>query len=67
MHRASKSSTIGLAFLREGFRVRRRYARHSVWLWLIALRAAGTAAIISAMAPLRYSSVWPRHGRGKSL
>jgi glycosyltransferase involved in cell wall biosynthesis len=67
MHGTSKSSTIGLAFLREGFRVRRRYARRSPRLWLIAIWATARSALMEAMAPLRYSSRWPRHGGAKTL
>lgn len=67
MHQASKSSTIGLVFLREGFRVRRRYAGRSPRLWLIALWATARSALMEVMAPLRYSSRWPRHGGGKTL
>ena len=65
-HGASKSSTIGLVFLREGFRVRRRYARRSPRLWLLALWATAHSGLIGATAPLRYSPRWPRHGRGKT-
>lgn len=67
MHDASKSSTTRLVFLREGFRVRRRYAGHSPRLWLIALWATARYGVVAATAPLRYSSRWPRHGRGKTL
>ena len=67
MHGASKSSTIGLVFLREGFRVRRRYAHHSPRLWLIALWATAQAGLMLAAAPLRYSPHWPRHGGGKRM
>jgi glycosyltransferase involved in cell wall biosynthesis len=67
MHDASKSSTIGLAFLREGFRVRRRYARRSPRLWLVALWATARSGLMAAAAPLRYSSRWPRYGGGKTL
>ena len=67
MHKANKSSTIGFVFLREGFRVRRRYARRSPRLWLLALWATATSGLMEATAPLRYSSRWPRHGGGKTL
>ena len=67
MHNTSKSSTIGLVFLREAFRVRRRYARRSPRLWLIALWATARTGLMEATAPLRYSSRWPRHGGGKTL
>ena len=67
MHDASKSSTLGLVFLREGFRVRRRHAGRSPRLWLIALWATARSAGMEALAPLRYSSRWPRHGRSKKL
>jgi glycosyltransferase involved in cell wall biosynthesis len=67
MHDTSKSSTIGLAFLREGFQVRRRYAHRSPRLWLIALWATTRTAVVEVMAPLRYSARWPRHGGGKTL
>ena len=67
MHDASKSSTIGLVFLREGFRVRRRYAGHSLRLWLVALMAIATSGLVQAAAPLRYASRWPRHGGNKTL
>jgi GT2 family glycosyltransferase len=67
MHGTGKSSTIGLIFLREGFHVRRRYARRSPRLWLIALWATARSGLMEATAPLRYSSRWPRHGGGKTL
>lgn len=67
MHGASKSSTIGLVFLREAFRVRRRHARGSPRLWLVAIWAAAVSGIMQATARLRYSSIWPRYGRGKTL
>lgn len=67
MHDASKSSTIGPVFLREGVRVRRRYARRSPRLWLVALWATARSGVMEATAPLRYSSHWPRHGGGKTL
>jgi glycosyltransferase involved in cell wall biosynthesis len=67
MHDASKSSTIRLVFLREAFRVRGRYAGHSPRLWLVSLWATARLGLMEAMAPLRYSSRWPRHGRGKTL
>lgn len=67
MHGASKSSNIGLVFIREGFRVHRRHAGRSPRLWLVALWATARSAIMQTTAPLRYSSNWPRHGRGKAL
>jgi hypothetical protein len=67
MHDASKSSTIGLVFLREALRVRRRYARRSPRLWFVALWATAQSGLMTATAPLRYSSHWPRHGGGKTL
>lgn len=67
MHEASKSSTIGLVFLREGFRVRRRYARRLPRLWLVALWATALSGLMEATARLRYSSRWPRHGGTKTL
>lgn len=66
-HDASKSSTIGSQFLREAFRIRRRYVGFSLRLWLIALQALARDSILSALAPLRYSSLWPRHKRSKTL
>lgn len=67
MHGASKSSNIGLVFIREGFRVHRRHAGRSPRLWLIAFWTTARSAIMQVTAPLRYSSRWPRHGRGKVL
>ncbi len=67
MHGASKSSTIGLVFLREAFRVRRRYARRSLRLWLAAIWSVPLHAVTLATSRLRYSHRWPRHGRGKVL
>ncbi len=67
IHGASKSSTIGSVFLREGFRVRRRYAGRSPRLWLVALGATVRSWLMETTAPLRYSSRWPRHGGGKTL
>ncbi len=67
MHGASKSSTIGWVFLREGFRVRRRHARGSPRLWLVALWATAWSAFMEATAVLRYSPRWPRHGGSKTL
>jgi GT2 family glycosyltransferase len=67
MHDASKSSTMRWVFLREGLRVRRRYAGRSLRLWLLALWAAALSLPVGAMARLRYSSRWPRHGGGKTL
>jgi glycosyltransferase involved in cell wall biosynthesis len=67
MHDASKSSTIGLVFLREAFRVRGRYAGRSPRLWLVLLWATARSGLMETMAPLRYSSRWPRYGRGKTL
>ena len=67
MHESNKSSTMLTTFLREGFRVRRRYAGRSPRLWLNAARAASLSALMLAMTPARLSSRWPRHGRGKTL
>ena len=67
MHGASKSSTIGLVFLREAFRVRRRYARRSFRLWLVAVLLMPLHAVSLLTARLRFSRRWPRHGRGKTL
>lgn len=67
MHGASKSSTLGLVFLREGLRVRHRHARRSLRLWLTALRATARSGLMEATKPARHSPRWPRHGRGKSL
>lgn len=67
MHGASKSANIGLVFLREGLRVRRRYTRRSPRLWGIALWTSARSGLMEAMAPLRYSSRWPRHGGTKTL
>lgn len=67
MHGTNKSSTMLRGFLREGFLVRRRYARRSVRLWVVACGATAVDAIALAMTPLRLSAQWPRHGRGKTL
>jgi glycosyltransferase involved in cell wall biosynthesis len=67
MHDSNKSSTMLRVFLREGLRVRRRYARRSPRLWLIALRAAALSGVMLATTRLRLSSRWPRYGRGKTL
>ena len=67
MHDSNKSSTMLRVFLREAFRVRRRYARRSLRLWLIAIRAAVLSGVILATTRLRLSSRWPRYGRGKTL
>ncbi len=67
MHDENKSSSIMRVFLMEGFRVRRRYARRSPRLWLIAVRAAAWSGMMLATTRLRFSPRWPRHGRGKSL
>jgi len=67
MHRANKSSNMGVLFVREGFRVRRRYARGSPRLWLLALRAVIWFGLMEATARLRYSSRWFRHGGSKTL
>ncbi len=67
MHDENKSSSIMRVFLMEGFRVRRRYARRSPRLWLIAVRAAAWSGVMLATTRLRFSPRWPRHGRGKSL
>lgn len=67
MHGGGKSSTIRLVFLRELFRVRRRYVGASLRLWFLFALAAGTEAASLATTRLRLSSAWPRHGRAKSL
>lgn len=67
MHNDAKSSTIGVDFIREAFNVRRRYMRGSLRLWLFT--ALGFAEMVALLLTtrLRYSSAWPRHGRGKLL
>lgn len=67
MYGANKSSTIRTAFLREGFRVRRRYAGRSPWRWYHVFAFIPLFAILLMTAPLRRSPRWPRHGRGKTL
>lgn len=67
MHGTNKSSTMLSLFFREAFAVRRRYAGHSVRLWLIALRSTAIQIAALATTRLRYSSWWPRHGRSKTL
>jgi glycosyltransferase involved in cell wall biosynthesis len=67
MHSASKSSTIGLVFLVEAFRVRRRYARRSLRLWLVAVWSMPFFTVMLMTSRLRYLPRWPRHGRGKTL
>jgi hypothetical protein len=67
MHESNKSSSIKRTFLVEGFRVQRRYAGHSLRLWLVAIRATASFAVMQATARLRYSSRWPRHGQSKTL
>jgi glycosyltransferase involved in cell wall biosynthesis len=67
MHGSNKSMTMPAVFVREGFRVRRRYTRRSLRLWLVALRIAVLGGCMLPLTPLRYSSRWPRHGRGKTL
>ncbi|MBF6606040.1 MAG: glycosyltransferase [Chloroflexi bacterium] len=67
MHGRNKSSTMSAVFFREAFSIRRRYARDSPRLWPIALRSTAMEAIALATTRLRYSSRWPRHGRGKTL
>lgn len=67
IHGAGKSSTIGLTFILEGIRVRSRYAGRSPRLWLHAVRVGLLSAFMQVISPLRYSSRWPRHGRGKTL
>jgi len=67
MHGDTKSSTMGLIFLREGLRVRFRHSGGSPRLWLIALRATAWSAVMRSTYRLRYSRLWPRHGRGKTL
>jgi glycosyltransferase involved in cell wall biosynthesis len=67
MHASNKSSTMAATFLREDFRVRRRYAGRSLRLWFVTLRLAAANAFLMPLAPLRYSSWWPRHGGRKTL
>jgi glycosyltransferase involved in cell wall biosynthesis len=67
MHGSNKSSTLLRVFLREGFRVRRRYAHGSPRLWLSNLWATVVSSVMLATTGLRFSSRWPRHGRGKTL
>jgi glycosyltransferase involved in cell wall biosynthesis len=67
MHDDTKSSTMGLIFLREALRVRLRHAGGSPRLWLIALGAAIWGALMRATYGLRYSRLWPRYGKGKTL
>lgn len=67
MHHETKSSTMGLTFLREGLRVRLRHAGGSPRLCLIALRATAWSALMRSTYRLRYSSRWPRHGGSKTL
>lgn len=67
MHGRNKSMTVPIVFIREGMHVRRRYAGRSPLLWLIALRAAVRNVLMMPFTSVRYSSRWPRHGRGKTL
>lgn len=67
IHTESKSSTIGFTFVREAFRIRRRYAGRSPRLWLHLIRATLVDAVAQVLSPVRYSSYWPRHGRSKIL
>lgn len=67
MHGTNKSSTMRSHFLREAFRIRQRYARRSPRLWLRALWSTAVLAAGLATSRLRYSSLWPRHGRDKIL
>ena len=67
VHDRAKSSTIGWRFLREGLDVRLRYAEGSPRRWLVALRATAWTAVMRLALPLRWSALWPRHGRGKTL
>lgn len=67
IHGASKSSNIGLTFVREAWRVRSRYARNSLRLWPSLLRTTVVSALMQVTSPLRYSRYWPRHGRRKTL
>lgn len=67
MHGANKSTTRLWLFLQETLRVRRRYAGHSIRLWLITLWSTGIQLAALVTTPLRYSRWWPRHGRGKTL
>lgn len=67
IHGAGKSSRMGLTFIREGFRVRHRYLGGSPRLWLHSVRLGLVESLIQFASPLRYSRLWPRHGRGKTL
>ena len=67
MHGTNKSSTMLSLFFSESFRVRKRYARRSIRLWLVALWSTAIQGAALAATPLRYSTRWPRHGRGKTL
>jgi len=67
MHGTNKSSTMRSHFFREALRIRSRYARHSPRLWPMALRSTAVLAAGLATSRFRYSSRWPRHGRGKTL
>jgi len=66
-HGAAKSSTIGTVFLREGFRVRHRYAGRSLPRWYHTFAFIPLFVIMQTTAPWRYSPRWPRYGRGKTL
>lgn len=67
MHGTNKSSSMLRVFLREGLQVRRRYARGSRRLWLLAVWATAVHAVKLVTTPLRLSPRWPRYGRGKML
>lgn len=67
MHGTNKSSTMLSLFFRESLRVRKRYARRSIRLWLITLWSTAIQVAALATTPLRYSTRWPRHGRRKTL
>jgi glycosyltransferase involved in cell wall biosynthesis len=67
VHGVGKSSTIGLVFMRETLRVRRKYAGRSGRRWLVALGSVPLYLAGVATTSLRFSSLWPRHGRSKTL
>ena len=67
MYGSNKSTSMMRVFLREGFRVRRRYAHRSLLLWLVAVRAVVSTGLILATTRVRLSPRWPRYGRDKAL
>lgn len=67
IHRASKSWNMGLTFMMEGFRVRHRHVGRSPVRWTQSLLLGMYTAVVQLASPIRYSSWWPRHGRGKRL